>query len=712
MKFENSMGNRLEQLMQCVQTTNQFVANRINRYPDFLETTRELEKISAFSNLSQLTVQIFSRFPPLARGFYNFLNSNQSLLQFYQARVSDFPTIWQAVEPNLPPAIVLQANSATRQTGIRYELLNNQSLLIGRDRQRLSQDFRSQNSQLIALSAYNKVSGIHAQIQAVTSPGSTTTTWQICDLNSTNGTYINGQRIQDCKILQPGDRITLAYPSASEKAPEFIFQSQSSPSIGNIQSNQVIDCDLVCLVIAPQQLWSNEEKKFIDAVNKAQVSGLFIIADTSGASPQILQKLNSDLTALESWLRVQYPSLTSNTFITHLELYPFHSNTTPTSVNPSVRQRLDWFSQQVLLILAKTKSQEIIFNRIARKVSYEINRIEQVINEREKELRAEIERTEQLLNHCSWEDWREKVRTAFKQVVENKEDFFRYARTELGRARTDLSSPFIPDSLMQRIEKYTDTLQPVVTRHKGQVCIQLQSGNTSDTHQALISFCQTQLIQWATEEWTRFCNVYENGGLNQLLQDSYATLNTFPALALSNPFNSPTLQIDVCNSIQGCFVEMQNNSSYYEGSADAFGSAARIGMQVAMTAGMAFINPVSAVIQGGSLVTSLVSLIGSRLSSSQIQNLKLEQAVTGLKRTASSYYQTIARYMLENRVMPTISVAIDTEERKFRKAIEAADKQITDYLNELRLVREGYRERQQNLNQDRAALEQIKRFRI
>lgn len=700
----------LERSLQCLQETNKFVAARINRYPAFAETAQELEKLTTLLNNKKLTIQISSQFSYPAQGLYNFLNSHQTLHQFYQAKVSGLPTIQQAAQLNLPPAVILKANPATGQQETRYELLNNQSILIGRDRQRLSQDFRSQNAQLIALSAYNKVSGIHAQIQAVNSPGSTATNWQICDLNSTNGTYINGQRIQGCKVLQPGDRITLAYPSASEKAPEFIFQSQSSPSTGNVQSSQVIDCDLVCLVIAPQQLWSNVEKNFIDAVSKARIAGLFIIADTSGASPQILEKINSDLTALTSWLQVQYASLASNAFITHLELYSFHSSTTPTSLNPSTWQRLEWFAQKVLLVLVKTKYQEIIFNRIATKFPSQINRIEQFIDKQEKDLKADIERTEQLLNHRSWEDWREKVRTAFKQVVENKEDFFRHAKTELGRARTDLSSSFIPDSLMQRIEKYADTLQPVVTRHKGQVCIQLQPGNTSDTHQALISFCQSQLIQWATEEWARFCNVYDNGGLNRLLQDSYATLNTFPSLVLSNPFNSPTSQIDVRNSLQGCFVEMQNNSSYYEGSVDAFGSAARVGMQVAMTAGMAFINPVSAVIQGGGLVTSLVGLIGSRLSSSQIQNLKLEQAVIGLKRTASSYYQTIAKYMLDNRVVQTISVGIDTEERKFRKAIEAADKQITDYLNELRVAREGYRERQQNLNQDRAALEEIKRL--
>jgi RsiW-degrading membrane proteinase PrsW (M82 family) len=46
-------------------------------------------------------------------------------------------------------------------------------------------------------------------------------TWWICDLNSANGTYINGQRLHGCQILCPGDRITL-----SQNGPEFVFECQ------------------------------------------------------------------------------------------------------------------------------------------------------------------------------------------------------------------------------------------------------------------------------------------------------------------------------------------------------------------------------------------------------------------------------------------------------------------------------------------------------
>lgn len=46
--------------------------------------------------------------------------------------------------------------------------------------------------------------------------------WQVCDLNSANGTFVNGQRIKGCQVLQPGDRIMLG-----QNGPEFLFEYEA-----------------------------------------------------------------------------------------------------------------------------------------------------------------------------------------------------------------------------------------------------------------------------------------------------------------------------------------------------------------------------------------------------------------------------------------------------------------------------------------------------
>jgi RsiW-degrading membrane proteinase PrsW (M82 family) len=53
-------------------------------------------------------------------------------------------------------------------------------------------------------------------------PGSPS--WQVCDLGSANGTYLNGQRIQGCHPLKAGDRLILG-----QNGPQFLFEVPPVP---------------------------------------------------------------------------------------------------------------------------------------------------------------------------------------------------------------------------------------------------------------------------------------------------------------------------------------------------------------------------------------------------------------------------------------------------------------------------------------------------
>lgn len=72
---------------------------------------------------------------------------------------------------------------------------------------------------------HGSVSRRHAVIRSLTvSPGSTAS-WELCDLDSANGTYINGRQLHGCQRLQPGDIISLGQPGV-----EFRFEIVSTPS--------------------------------------------------------------------------------------------------------------------------------------------------------------------------------------------------------------------------------------------------------------------------------------------------------------------------------------------------------------------------------------------------------------------------------------------------------------------------------------------------
>jgi RsiW-degrading membrane proteinase PrsW (M82 family) len=85
----------------------------------------------------------------------------------------------------------------------------------------LGRDFRCQI--VLDPNVYRSVSRRHVEISAVPGMGAVegVHVWQICDLNSRNGTFVNGERLQGCKILRVGDRIALG-----QHGPEFVFEYQ------------------------------------------------------------------------------------------------------------------------------------------------------------------------------------------------------------------------------------------------------------------------------------------------------------------------------------------------------------------------------------------------------------------------------------------------------------------------------------------------------
>jgi len=91
----------------------------------------------------------------------------------------------------------------------KYQLSQTHEVAIGRDR----------NCQIALESiAYGMVSRRHATIRPLAK--GTFPRWEICDLSSANGTYINGIKLQGCQTLEIGDRISLGIDG-----PEFIFET-------------------------------------------------------------------------------------------------------------------------------------------------------------------------------------------------------------------------------------------------------------------------------------------------------------------------------------------------------------------------------------------------------------------------------------------------------------------------------------------------------
>jgi RsiW-degrading membrane proteinase PrsW (M82 family) len=115
-----------------------------------------------------------------------------------------------------PPAFLRRTASHRKESSLAaYPLVAPAAVVIGRD----------PKCQIVLDSQlYGAVSRQHARVSP--SPMSPSG-WQICDLSSANGTFVNGQRLQGCRHLKSGDQILL-----SQTGPQFVFEVQS----GNLQA--------------------------------------------------------------------------------------------------------------------------------------------------------------------------------------------------------------------------------------------------------------------------------------------------------------------------------------------------------------------------------------------------------------------------------------------------------------------------------------------
>lgn len=122
---------------------------------------------------------------------------------------------------------VLQQIHSDSGEGASYPLSQRGPLVLGRD----LDCHISLDSQI-----YRAVSRRHAEVLPV--PAGETPEgyrfWQVCDMGSANGTYVNGQRIRQCQVLRPGDCIMLGLDG-----PEFVFNYRTvEVALGSAQTRE------------------------------------------------------------------------------------------------------------------------------------------------------------------------------------------------------------------------------------------------------------------------------------------------------------------------------------------------------------------------------------------------------------------------------------------------------------------------------------------
>lgn len=144
----------------------------------------------------------------------------------------------------------LSKNGIAEEGLLERLLLDTKEIVLGRD---------SKNQVVIDSKLYGMVSRRHAAIRRERGRrNSKSASWVIEDLNSANGTYLNGQKLQGWERLKEGDRITLG-----QNGPEFVIEElndkpnypASLPTVpSNLEKDSLSLTQLFPIVSTGQQL--------------------------------------------------------------------------------------------------------------------------------------------------------------------------------------------------------------------------------------------------------------------------------------------------------------------------------------------------------------------------------------------------------------------------------------------------------------------------
>ncbi|MBW4574597.1 MAG: FHA domain-containing protein [Aphanothece sp. CMT-3BRIN-NPC111] len=703
------MSPKIDKLDRRVQEIHTFIATRINQDATYSFVAQELGNISNYLKTGKLTIQIYSRFPLLSQALQKFLSTSQKLPNLYHFKIDSIPSQSQLTTQKSPAALILQSYSNIGQQQTRYPLSTTQKVVIG----------RRPDCQIKIPDNYAKVSGHHAEIKLISSHPSPS--WQICDLNAVNGTYINGIKLQGCQTLQPGDRISLAYPSAHEKSIEFIFECQ--PNAASEHEDE-IDCDVLCLVVNPNQPISADEKQFIEKYSKTQSAKLIVVADISGTSNQ-----TTNFAGLKTGIQNQIHNLLVD--VVPLLLRPFYPNGQVSTIDSNSQVELDNFCQS-LETLAKGEAENIIIKRTTTKLLFQLAIIERILNSQELVLIKEIQKLEAELEVGGQSELKEQIRKAIKKANDEKDKFFRQAKVDLVQSKSVLLDEFNKHSILTQIKVFIDNLRPFVARQGGYSYIRLWSesaSNPTEVSNTITYICRYILIQWGTEEWQRICTVSAEGGLNGLVQRIYNMVNLISAVRLSDLLLQQIPNIDIERSLQFSVVEAASEVRYQEVSLAGYllkNTKSQvtslvttivwvIGAIAAFTGGGKLGN--KAIIVAGLTMVALIFIIPFLVYNyHQEKVLRLEQEGEKLKKDLCSYHQSLSKSLVD-KLVQAFNMRLEAEERRLKEVLDTANEQFTAYLVELekcqaliksRLVE--YKARQTDLKKEKVDLEKLKQI--
>ncbi len=715
------MSYKSEKLGQRITQLQDYIISKGAAHPVLKEVRDELPLLADTLNRGKLTIHLIAAQDNWASLLGQYFSQQTALAESFVTQVEDSP--WQLADSQIetPPTILLQNPEASAKGVSNYQLSPDVPIIVGRDPGRAT---------LLVTDRINMVSGSHASFKRVESPNKkgAPTEWQVCDNNSTNGTFVNGQRIFGCQTLDSGDQIILGGATPESNRAVFVFEYNPVDHTALEQLYQRANsCDALMAIVGPAQLDSPVTQDLIGK-SKAGLSKLHLVV----LGEPVLAGISQKLQALAQPLKVP------------LEIIPL-----PLPADATIPGNAEEFPTEWQTVLGKMSSdmvafsarkvEDILVNRLTLQLNAQVARIDGVLITQEETLRLQFERENQMLNGIGVDELRERMRGLLTKAKEDKDLFFRQVRVDLNSAKTSILDPHAKRGIQGKIKQFTDELVPAVVVKKGikQVLLKPAEKSASENIDLIaFQFCQKELGEWVNREWDRTLTEYAAGGLNGLLQRLSSNLTVTASVinvdAINQPIQPPNLTRSLQESILGKAREEPLNEDSFGGyimkkfrsTWMMLGSLVALGGTIFLPLikrllpnqenaskgprGDWFSNLLQSApylqipIYLGLLLFVLYLVRDYKIN----RGLALEELGTKLKTDLCGYYQSFAKDRID-RLLQEILLALEAEDQRLKSAMGRIEEQLSVQVGDIRKKLDEIKSRQQLMTKERGDLKRL-----
>lgn len=714
------MPPKADKLSQTIENLQLFLAKKAEEREDLSEIARKLTQLNKTLRQKKLTVQIVSAEPALAQGVFDLINAETEFKRVFQLKFDKIPPPPQQNAPQQTANLKLRQNMANA-TGLQQyiELDTQQEYTIG----------RSPDADIaIDPKLYQGVSWNHAVVTGAD------TQWQIGDRHSTNGTFVNGQKVTASHPLNSGDTITLACPQTGEMVAELAFtiRVETPDTAVDREYWEVVDCDLLLVVADGKQPLAAEVKEFISNLDRTYTSQQYLLLDTPDPKqePEVAKVADENLKQIEVWVKGKLKP--AGWELVSLYLKPFY-NESKDNVDPRQQKKQERFIK-ALGNVVKRQPENILAKRIAVKVVRAAEPIEPLLEQQHQELNEKLEREQRELSALFQTNLKETSKKAIAEANQTKDKFFKQIKLDIAQSKAALLDIYSKKSVIYQIQDFVDGLTPVVLNKNGQKIIQLNDDSTdsNDINTSLVGFCTESLQEWANDEWYKIGHTYCDGGLQGLLKRLNQKIAIVPDILSESPFSQPE-DIDVRSIFQMSFAGTNCETTHKQKSLGAYimkqlrSQMMQIMMMLTLVLGFVGIrSSKNQMTQGlsnyfkqypwlfGIFICAIIFFLVSAYNNEN--DLKLEEAGVKLKKDLSGYYQSFSKNLLE-KVIQDITLTLELEDKKISDGLEIASEAYGDRLIEVEKKQtqiknnlEKYKEQQKSLSTELAEFEKLKKM--